>query len=144
MGAPDGVPTRYIYVLIGSSEQTESHLDTLSSIARLMSDNVVHFEMMYGDSQQDMLDAMERHVNRNVLAAPPKPREISEGLKTEPKLFAGLIADIKRRTPHYISDFKDGEAKTLASIIFMFFACLHLQSWRPHGGNRWNDRRGID
>jgi len=125
MGAPDGVPTRYIYVLIGSSEQTESHLDTLSSIARLMSDNVVHFEMMYGDSQQDMLDAMERHVNRNVLAAPPKPREISEGLKTEPKLFAGLIADIKRRTPHYISDFKDGlKAKTLASIIFMFFACL--------------------
>ena len=125
MGAPDGVPTRYIFLLIGSTEQTASHLDTLSSIARLMSDNVVHFEMMYGDSQQDMLDAMERHVNRNVLAAPPKPREVSEGLQTEPKLFAGLVSDVKRRLPHYVQDFRDGlKAKTLASIIFMFFACL--------------------
>ncbi len=125
MGAPDGVPTRYVFLLIGSNEQTASHLDTLSSIARLMSDNVVHFEMMYGDSQQDMLDAMERHVNRNVLAAPPKPREVSEGLKSDPQPFAGFIADIKRRLPHYINDFRDGiRAKTLASIIFMFFACL--------------------
>lgn len=125
MGAPDGVPTRYIFLLIGSTAQTANHLDTLSSIARLMSDNVVHFEMMYGDSQQDMLDAIERHVNRNVLAAPPKQREVSEGLKTEPKLFAGLFSDIKRRLPHYAQDFRDGlKAKTLASIIFMFFACL--------------------
>ncbi len=125
MGAPDGVPTRYIFLLIGSNEQTASHLDTLSSIARLMSDNVVHFEMMYGDSQQDMLDAMERHVNRNVLAAPPKPREVTEGLQSDPHVFAGLVADIKRRLPHYVDDFRDGlHGKTLASIIFMFFACL--------------------
>lgn len=125
MGALDGIPTRYIFLLIGSNEQTASHLDTLSSIARLMSDNVVHFEMMYGDSQQDMLDAMERHVNRNVLAAPPKAREVTEGLKTDPKLFAGLMSDIKRRVPHYVNDFRDGlTAKTVASIFFMFFACL--------------------
>ena len=40
-------------------------------------------------------------------------------------MFAGLIADIRRRLPHYVDDFRDGlRAKTLASIIFMFFACL--------------------
>ncbi len=125
LGAPDGIATRYIYLLIGSTEQTTTHLDTLSSIARLMSDNVVHFEMMYAKSQQDILDAMERHVNRNVLAAPPKPREVTEGLQSAPRMFAGLIADIRRRLPHYVDDFRDGlRAKTLASIIFMFFACL--------------------
>jgi mannitol/fructose-specific phosphotransferase system IIA component (Ntr-type) len=125
LGAPDGIPTRYIFLLLGSTEQTASHLDTLSSIARLMSDNVVHFEMMYAKSQQDILDAMERHVNRNVLAAAPKPREVTEGLQTEPRMFAGLLADIRRRLPHYLDDFRDGfRAKTLASIIFMFFACL--------------------
>ncbi len=125
LGAPDGIATRYVFLLIGSKAQTAHHLDTLSSIARLMSDNVVHFEMMYAKSQQDIVDAMERHVNRNVLAAPPKPREVSEGLKSEPKLFAGLKADIKRRLPHYADDFRDGmRAKTIASIIFMFFACL--------------------
>ncbi len=125
LGAPDGIATRYVYLLIGSTEQTTQHLDTLSSIARLMSDNVVHFEMMYAKSQQDILDALERYVNRNVLAAPPKPRETSEGLQTEPRPFAGLNADIRRRLPHYLSDFRDGfRAKTLAAIIFMFFACL--------------------
>ncbi len=125
LGAPDGIPTRYVYLLIGSTEQTARHLDTLSSIARLMSDNVVHFEMMYAKSQQDILDAMERHVNRNVLAAPPKPREVTEGLTSPPQLFAGLKADIRRRIPHYLDDIRDGiRAKTLAAIIFMFFACL--------------------
>ena len=125
LGAPDGIATRYIFLLIGSTEQTATHLDTLSSIARLMSDNVIHFEMMYATSQQDIVDAMERHVNRNVLATPPKTRAVTEGLKTPSQLFAGLKADIRRRLPHYLDDFRDGlRAKTLAAILFMFFACL--------------------
>lgn len=125
LGAPDGIATRFIFLLIGSEDQTLQHLDTLSSIARLMSDNVFHFELTYAETQQDVADAIERHVNRNVLKAPPKPREVSEGLKTDPYPLAGIKADIKRRLPHYIADFKDGlRAKSIASIIFMFFACL--------------------
>lgn len=125
LGAPDGIATRFIFLLIGSEDQTLQHLDTLSSIARLMSDNVFHFELTYAETQQDVADAIERHVNRNVLKAPPKPREVSEGLKTDPHLLAGIKADIKRRLPHYIADFKDGlRAKSIASTIFMFFACL--------------------
>ena len=125
LGAPDGIATRFIFLLIGSEQQTLQHLDTLSSIARLMSDNVFHFELTYSKTQQDVADAIERHINRNVLAAPPKPREVSDGLKSAPRAFAGIKADIKRRLPHYISDFKDGlRAKSIASIVFMFFACL--------------------
>ena len=47
LGAPDGIATRFIFLLIGSEHQTLQHLDTLSSIARLMSDNVFHFELTY-------------------------------------------------------------------------------------------------
>ena len=84
-----------------------------------------HFELTYAKTQQDVADAIERHINRNVLAAPPKPREVSDGLKSAPRPFAGIKADIKRRLPHYLSDFKDGlRAKSIASIVFMFFACL--------------------
>ena len=90
-----------------------------------MSDNVFHFELTYAKTQQDVADAIERHINRNVLAAPPKPREVTDGLKSAPRAFAGIKADIKRRLPHYIADFKDGlRAKSIASIVFMFFACL--------------------
>jgi mannitol/fructose-specific phosphotransferase system IIA component (Ntr-type) len=125
LGAPDGIATRFVFLLIGSNEQTPQHLDTLSSIARLMSDNVFHFEATYAKTQQDVLNAIERHVNRNVLAAPPKPQPVSEGLKTSRRPFAGIKADIRRRAPHYLSDFREGlRAKCLASIVFMFFACL--------------------
>jgi mannitol/fructose-specific phosphotransferase system IIA component (Ntr-type) len=125
LGAPDGIATRFVFLLIGSQQQTLQHLDTLSSIARLMSDNVFHFEATYAKTQQDVVEAMERHVNRNVLSAPPKPREVAEGLITDPHWFAGLKADIARKIPHYVDDFTDGfRGKSLASIVFMFFACL--------------------
>lgn len=125
LGAPDGIATRYIFLLIGSKRETTRHLDTLSSIARLMSDNVFHFEVTYASNQQDVLDAMERHINRNVLAQPPKKREVSVGLRSAPRLFAGIKDDFARKWPRYIQDFKDGlRAKSIASIIFMFFACL--------------------
>ncbi len=125
LGAPDGIATKYIFLLLGSKDQTTQHLDTLASIARLMSDNVFHFETTYAKNQQDVLDAMERHVNRNVLSASPKPRAITAGLKTAPRMFAGLKADIQRRLPFYVDDFVCGlRGKALASIVFMFFACL--------------------
>lgn len=41
------------------------------------------------------------------------------------RLFGGLIDDIKRKAPFYLSDFKDAlQMQCLASTIFMYFACL--------------------
>ena len=73
LGAPDGIATRYIFVLLGPTAQTTQHLDTLSSIARMMSDNVCHFELTYASNTQDVLKAIDRHLTRSVLAKPPKP-----------------------------------------------------------------------
>lgn len=39
--------------------------------------------------------------------------------------FGGLIHDIRRRYPRYISDLKDGiDTQCLAAIIFIYFAAL--------------------
>lgn len=47
------------------------------------------------------------------------------GLSRTGKLFGGLINDVKRKTPFYISDFKDACAlQCIASFIFLYFACL--------------------
>jgi len=36
-----------------------------------------------------------------------------------------LLADIKRKKPFYISDFKDAlHVQSLASFLFLYFACL--------------------
>jgi len=51
--------------------------------------------------------------------------EPNQGLERTGRFCGGLIDDIKRRIPHYASDFSQGfHPKVLASSLFMFFACL--------------------
>lgn len=39
--------------------------------------------------------------------------------------FGGLIHDIRRRYPHYVSDIKDAmDTQCVAAIIFIYFAAL--------------------
>ncbi|TNM89015.1 hypothetical protein fugu_005269 [Takifugu bimaculatus] len=41
------------------------------------------------------------------------------------KLFGGLIQDIKRKAPFYLSDFKDGMSlQCVASFLFLYCACM--------------------
>jgi len=65
------------------------------------------------------------------IEAPPDVRRPSlvPSYPAEPQVEkgfgAGLMADIERKLPYYRSDFVDGfNAKGLATILFLFFACL--------------------
>lgn len=41
------------------------------------------------------------------------------------RLFGGLILDIKRKAPFYLSDFKDGlSLQCVASFLFLYCACM--------------------
>lgn len=54
-----------------------------------------------------------------------KPPDDSDPLRRTRRPFGGLINDIKRRYPHYLSDFTDGlSSSCLAAAIFMYFAAL--------------------
>lgn len=47
------------------------------------------------------------------------------GLSRTGRLFGGLINDLKRKKPFYLSDFRDGlSLQCVASWIFLYFACL--------------------
>uniref|UniRef100_A0A1B0CVR6 Anion exchange protein n=2 Tax=Lutzomyia longipalpis TaxID=7200 RepID=A0A1B0CVR6_LUTLO len=47
------------------------------------------------------------------------------GLSRTGRLFGGLINDLKRKAPFYVSDFKDAIAlKCVSTWIFLYFACL--------------------
>jgi solute carrier family 4 (sodium bicarbonate transporter), member 10 len=47
------------------------------------------------------------------------------GLVRSGQLFGGLVNDLKRKTPFYLSDFKDAlNLQCVASWIFLYFACL--------------------
>ncbi|CAG9558685.1 unnamed protein product [Danaus chrysippus] len=52
-------------------------------------------------------------------------KERDDPLSKSGRLFGGVIRDIKRRYPHYISDFRDAlNGQCAAATIFMYFAAL--------------------
>lgn len=124
LGAPDGRPTRFLFFLLGPPGSAEMHLDLLADIARLMADDEFRYDARIARNDQDLLEALKRFAART--AAPkreePKP---DDGLVYTGRLGGGLMADIRRRLPHYVSDFRDGmHTKCIGATIFLFFACL--------------------
>lgn len=125
LGAPDGVPVHFVFVLLGPTGAETQHLDTLANIARLMSDDEFRYDAGEARTQLDLLAALDRF-NARIAPPPVAPREaVPQALPYSGRLFGGWIADIRRRLPHYASDFRDGlHPKCLASTLFLFFACL--------------------
>ncbi|KAM4718627.1 anion exchange protein 2b isoform 2-T2 [Anableps anableps] len=86
--------------------------------------------------QREMLRKREEQEQVKLLAKEPKSLEDKEALlkpskKSDDPLertgrpFGGLIRDIKRRYPKYISDFKDAlNSQCMAAVIFIYFAAL--------------------
>jgi mannitol/fructose-specific phosphotransferase system IIA component (Ntr-type) len=124
LGAPDGVPTRFVFVLLGPTGAAAQHLDALANIARLASDEQFRYDASEARTQLDLLTSLDRF-NERMTPTPTPKEERSDGLAYSGRLFGGVVQDIRRRLPHYASDFRDGfHAKSVASILFLFFACL--------------------
>lgn len=69
--------------------------------------------------QYDELESLKQEEEDNI-----KFRE-ANGLVRSGRLFGGLIQDIKRKAPHYVSDFNGlFSAQAISTILFMYFACL--------------------
>ncbi len=125
LGAPDGIPTRFLLFLMGPPGAAEQHLDTLANIARVMSDDEFRYEAGDARSTGGLLAALEHFESRTTREKPPEPAKVTEGLVYSGGFGRGLRRDIARRLPHYVDDFKDGlHAKCAGSILFLFFACL--------------------
>ena len=65
----------------------------------------------------------------------PSSLNANDGIEVDPALVftgrfcGGLRDDLKRRAPHYISDWTDAlksenRSQSLACVIFLFFACI--------------------
>ncbi len=54
-----------------------------------------------------------------------KKKSDDDGLQWSGRFFGGITDDIRRRAPHYLSDFKDGlDSKVAGTTLFLFFAAL--------------------
>lgn len=125
LGAPDGIPTRFLFLLMGPESAISQHLDTLANIAKLMADEEFRYDARIAKSSDDLVAALDRFAERNALAvATPQPAPV-DGLQYTGRFAGGVIGDTARRAPHYVSDWLDGlHAKCVGSTFFLFFACL--------------------
>uniref|UniRef100_A0A8B9Q660 Anion exchange protein n=1 Tax=Apteryx owenii TaxID=8824 RepID=A0A8B9Q660_APTOW len=86
--------------------------------------SVAHF-------QREMLKKREEQ-ERRLLLEPKSPEEKGgeeeeedDPLRRTGRPFGGLIRDVRRRYPHYLSDFRDAlNAQCIAAVIFIYFAAL--------------------
>lgn len=125
LGAPDGVPTRFLFVLLGPLGATAIHLDSLASVARLMSDDEFRYDARIARTEQQLLTALDRFAARTGPAEPDALVDAGEALVYTGRLFGGVLEDIRRRSALYASDFRDGlSRKCVSSTLFLFFACL--------------------
>ena len=125
LGAPDGIPTRFLFFMLGSPGSTAEHLDTLANVARLMSDDEFRYEAGVARSSDDLLEALDHFEQRTSIAPKGAAEPLPDGLAYTGKPAGGLRQDLARRLPHYAQDFRDGlHTKCLGSTLFLFFACL--------------------
>jgi mannitol/fructose-specific phosphotransferase system IIA component (Ntr-type) len=121
--APDGVPVRFIFLLIGPKGATAEHLDSLAGIARLTADDEFRYQALAAKSIDEFRRAIEER--KSGQPAAEHFAAVGEGLRYTGKPFGGFVADVRRRAKYYISDYVDGfYSKCLGSTFFLFFACL--------------------
>ncbi|XP_035381897.1 anion exchange protein 2b isoform X5 [Electrophorus electricus] len=90
--------------------------------------SVAHFqrEMLRKREEQEvglMSKEPKSTEEKEALLAPFKPDD--DPLQRTGRPFGGLIRDVRRRYPKYISDFKDAlDPQCMAAIIFIYFAAL--------------------
>lgn len=94
-------------------------------ISRLMLDGSFRHNTETAPTADDMVRAIDRYAARTAPSTDEASDQADEGLRYSGRLCGGLMADLRRRWPHYLSDFRDGlNGKCLASILFLVLACL--------------------
>jgi len=117
--APDGSSIRYAWVLL-SNERTHPRLSLAAEFAKLMHEPTFAEATLAAPTPGALLRVYEEALSRKVGLVDMPP-----GLRYSGKLFGGIRADLRRRLPWWLDDFRVGfSLKVLASTLFMFFACL--------------------
>ncbi len=125
LGAPDGISTRFVFVLLGPESSVVEHIDALTDVARLMSDDQFRYDAATAASTEDLTSALDAYSRRTNQKSEPVDAPTEDPFAYTGRPFGGIFRDVQRRWPHYGADFRDGlNFKAVSSTLFLFFACL--------------------
>uniref|UniRef100_A0A8C5B8K4 Anion exchange protein n=1 Tax=Gadus morhua TaxID=8049 RepID=A0A8C5B8K4_GADMO len=164
------VPVRFLFVLLGPSQNNMDYHEIGRSFSTLMSDQNFHEVAYFADDRQDLLNGINEFLDCSIVLPPSdvagkdllktvagfqkemmrKRKELRisvdilvtcpaeatqedqeeadqevDPLKRSGVPFGGLIHDVRRRYPRYVSDLRDAlDIQCVAAVIFIYFAAL--------------------
>lgn len=115
-----GEEIRYLWVLL-SSRPTHPASDLAAEFAHLCGDATFQAAVLAAPDADALAHAYVRALDDDVRFH----ADIPVAMRPTGRRFGALFADVRRKAPHWTSDWVDGlNVKALASTIFLFFACL--------------------
>lgn len=115
-----GEDVHFLWVLL-SELATHPASDLAAEFSHLCTDDTFVAEATSVPTVAELADAYVRAVDRDVRFHPDVP----EAMRPTGRPFGALFADVQRKAPLWVSDWRDGlNTKALASTIFLYFACL--------------------
>ncbi|KAM3610929.1 uncharacterized protein V6R79_010755 [Siganus canaliculatus] len=125
------VPTRFLFILLGPKGKAKSYHEIGRAIATLMSDEVFHDIAYKAKDRQDLLAGIDEFLDEVIVLPPgewdPAIRiEPPKSLPSSDKRFCGgLLLDIKRKAPFFVSDFTDAfHIQALSAILFIYLGTV--------------------
>uniref|UniRef100_A0A8C4IP40 Anion exchange protein n=1 Tax=Dicentrarchus labrax TaxID=13489 RepID=A0A8C4IP40_DICLA len=107
------IPTRFLFILLGPDGKAQQYHEIGRSMATIMTDEEKR-------KMPGVPNGTACQVEEELHAEYHGPE-----LQRTGRLFGGLILDIKRKAPFYLSDFKDGMSlQCVASFLFLYCACM--------------------
>ena len=98
----------------------------IHSFSIIYSFSFIHFRLKREASEKSLgAETKAKESEEKKIEPETQPYDPNDPMQRAPYVFGGLINDLKRRFPHYLSDFKDGlNPQVLAAASFIYFACL--------------------
>jgi mannitol/fructose-specific phosphotransferase system IIA component (Ntr-type) len=116
----EGHPVRFVWVLL-SHEETHPSIDAAVEFSALMADPEFAEACLDAKTAEQIDEAYQDALDREVHFAAHIPAELARA----GGFMRGVVNDVRRRKPHYLSDFTDGiSSKSVGAILFLYFACL--------------------
>ncbi|KAG8004770.1 Sodium-driven chloride bicarbonate exchanger, partial [Nibea albiflora] len=120
------ITTRFLFILLGPLGKGPQYHEIGRSIATLMTDEIFHDVAYKAKDRNDLVAGIDEFLDQ-VTVLPPG--EWDPSIRIEPPknvpIFGGLVLDIKRKAPHYLSDYTDAiSLQCLASFLFLYCACM--------------------
>ncbi|KAL4230219.1 hypothetical protein ACF0H5_010604 [Mactra antiquata] len=128
----------YFVVLIltpTKEKSTKNDLETGRTFSTIFSDVNLRTQLLECHNEEDFKSVLSENTKQmmeRMVHADQKPPAFDDEKKKKGccRFMSGVIGDLKRRIPYYLSDFTDGIfgpksiQKTLSTTLFLYFACL--------------------